>query len=151
MKQIKIILIVLVCLFISMNLGAQTTASTPKKLTKKEMMSELKKIYDQSLYHNYVIRKIGRQAFKTKANYSNFIEYAKIATKSRRTKLLIKIAKKTSRLKRETLLPVEAAKLVDDTYVTTKEVKRAIRKSHRAKSNKQKKKFDEYIASLGKW
>lgn len=134
-----------------MNLDAQTTASTAKKLTKKEMMSELKKIYDQSLYHNYVIRKIGRQAFKTKANYSNFIEYAKIATKSRRTKLLIKIAKKTSRLKRESLLPVEAAKLVDDTYVTTKEIKRAIRKSHRAKTNKQKKKFAEYIASLGKW
>lgn len=151
MKQIKITLTVLVCLFISMNLGAQTTASIPKNLTKKEMMSELKKIYDQSLYHNYVIRKIGRQAFKTKANYSNFIEYAKIATKSRRTKLLIKIAKKTSRLKRESLLPVEAAKLVDDTYVTTKEVKRAIRKSHRAKTNKQKKKFVEYIASLGKW
>lgn len=134
-----------------MNLGAQTTASTPKNLTKKEMMSELKKIYDQSLYHNYVIRKIGRQAFKTKANYSNFIEYAKIATKSRRTKLLIKIAKKTSQLKRESLLPVEAAKLIDDTYITTKEVKRAIRKSHRAKTNKQKKKFVEYIASLGKW
>lgn len=151
MKQIKITLTILACLFISMNLDAQTTASTAKKLTKKEMMSELKKIYDQSLYHNYVIRKIGRQAFKTKANYSNFIEYAKIATKSRRTKLLIKIAKKTSRLKRESLLPVEAAKLVDDTYVTTKEIKRAIRKSHRAKTNKQKKKFAEYIASLGKW
>ncbi|WP_133250000.1 hypothetical protein [Marinifilum breve] len=151
MKQIKITLTVLICLFISINISAQTKANTQKKLSKKEMMSELKTIYEQSMYHNYVIRKIGKQAFKTKANYSNFIEYAKIATKSRRTKLLIKIAKKTSRLKRETLLPVEAAKLVDDNYVSTKEVKRAIRKSHRAKTDKQKKRFTEYIASLGKW
>lgn len=133
MKHTKFAILLLFIGALTINsISATNNTKHIKKISKEEMMREIKSIYGQADFHIIAIKRIGQHAYKAKSNFQNFVVYAKLAsTVEMRTKLFIHIAKKTKRLKKENTALIEVAQLVGNENVSASEIKRLIRKTIR--------------------